>query len=245
MTDPATPPLPPGLALAWGATPAGRRGPKPAYSIERIAEVAIELADADGVTAISLPKIAARLGLTTNALYRYVDSKDELLVVVWDAAWCAPPRLPDPAAGWRAGATAFVHELLDRYRGRPWLLDLPIRSAPTTPRVLRWMEAALEVLVATGLDRQQMVGCVLLLDGYARSTAVLDRGLSAGPPGQQAAIAEFLRPRLADLPIAATIITGGDYGDDDSLDDRDVDFGLTRILDGIAVLIERSNQSRG
>jgi AcrR family transcriptional regulator len=88
--------LPPGLALAWGVTAPGRRGPKPAHSVGRI----MELGDTQGFEAISLQKIAGRLGVTTNAMYRYVSFKEELIVLVADSAWGSrPTRSSRPRAG--------------------------------------------------------------------------------------------------------------------------------------------------
>jgi AcrR family transcriptional regulator len=68
-----------------------RRGPRPGYTLEEVVRTAIKLADKHGISALSLPSIAARLGLSRNALYRYVLSKDELLVVIYDAAWGRRP----------------------------------------------------------------------------------------------------------------------------------------------------------
>lgn len=234
--------LPPGLAQAWGFTTTGRRGPKPAHSVEGIVEAAIGLADADGFAALSLPKIAKRLGFTTNALYRYVTSKDELLVLLADAGWGAPPEPLSTDKHWRPTATAWVHAFVDRCRRHPWLLDLPVRGAPTTPNILRWLEVLLESLTGTGLSNRQVLGCAVLLDGYARSTANLARDLHerTAPPVQSAAVTEFLQPLLLErgFPLVASIMSGGDY-EDGELEDTDVDFGLHRILDGMEMLIAR------
>lgn len=237
--------LPPGLAMAWGFTPpARRRGPKPAHSVERIVEAAVELADADGFAPLSMPKIARRLGITANALYRYVSSKDELLVLLAEAGWGPPPDSLSRAGHWRPAATAWVHAIIDRYRVHPWLLDLPTRGAPVTPNLLRWLEALLESMSDNGLTNQDLLGCAVLLDGYARGTATLARDLhdSNAPPVQSAAVAEFLQPLLRDrgFPHVAAIMAIGDYEDDD-LDDTDIEFGLGRILDGIDVLVASRN----
>jgi AcrR family transcriptional regulator len=231
--------LPPGLALAWGFTPVGTRGPKPAHSVERIVETAIELADADGFAALSLPRIAKRLGFTTNALYRYVASKDELLVLLADSGWGEPPDSVGSANSWRGAVAAWVRAYLERTRQHPWLLDLPIRGAPVTPHLLRWLEVLLAALQGTGLTDRDTLDCAVLIDGYARSTATLARDLrrSTAPPVQS--VGEFLVPLLRErgFPLVAQIIISGGY-EDGELDDRDIDFGLHRILDGVDVLIE-------
>jgi len=234
--------FPPGFALAWGIAPASRRGPKPAHSVGRIVEAALALADEDGFSALSLPKIASRVGFTTNALYRYVSSKEELLVLLADAAWGpAPESLSHD--DWRDAATGWVHAALDRFRVHPWLLDLPVRGAPVTPNLLGWLEKLLDSMSKTGLPMPDILGCAVLLDGYARSVAKLARDLheTTTPPVQSAAVASFLQPLLVErgYPILASMMSGGQYEDDAELPEADVEFGLTRILDGIDVQIRR------
>ena len=228
--------LPPGLALSWGVYPVQRRGPKPALTVEQIVAAGIEYGDRDGFEAISLQKIAAHFGVSTNAMYRYVRSKDELIVLVHDKAVGVPPDLPD---GWRAAATAWVDAQVKLYAERPWLLDVPIRGAPVTPNLLRWLEVMLQAMVGTGLSPHDNLGCLLLLDGYARNYANLARqlGSSDNTPVQAEQVGRFLVPRLidGDYPMLTAMYTNQEY--EDGLDD-DLEFGLNRILDGIQVLID-------
>ncbi|HEY0472531.1 MAG TPA: TetR/AcrR family transcriptional regulator [Kribbella sp.] len=231
--------LPPGLALSWGVQPVQRRGPKPAFTVEQIVATAIEFGDSQGFEAISLQKIAAHLGVSTNAMYRYVSSKDELLVLVADAAWRPAPLSILEAEGWRAGAQAWVEAVVDRYAERPWLLDLPIRGAPVTPNLLHWLEILLQALAGTGLNQHDALGCALLLDGYTRSYANLVRQLAASDtaPVESPGVYGFLVPRLeaGGYPMVTAMFTHHEY--EDTVDD-DLEFGLARILDGIQTLID-------
>ena len=234
----AEPALPPGLALVWGFPPPARRGPKPGHSVAQIVETAMALADDGGFAALSLPKIAKRLGLTANALYRYVSSKDELLLLLLDAGSGPPPdELP---AEWREGAAAWTRALFDRYRARPWLLDIPVRGAPVTPNLLRWLERLLTVLSGSGLAEGEWLSSAILLDGYARTTAMLARDLDGGSttPVQSAEVTGFLYPLLSErgFPILASMLAAQQYAD--SSPDPDIDYGLARILDGLAVRVD-------
>lgn len=233
--------LPPGLALSWGVQPVQRRGPKPALTVDQIVATGIEFGDSQGFEAISLQKIAAHLGVSTNAMYRYVSSKDELIVLVAEKAWGRAPEDIVAAPGWRAGARAWVKAQVDRYAERPWLLDVPIRGAPITPNVLHWLETLLRVMADTGLSQHDVLGCAVLFDGYTRSYANLARQLavSDSAPVESAAVGEFLVPRLisAGYDQLTAMYTNHEY--EDTLDD-DLDFGLDRILDGIQVLIDRA-----
>jgi AcrR family transcriptional regulator len=229
--------LPPGLALSWGVLPVQRRGPKPALSIEQIVATGIEFGDRDGFEAISLQRIAAHLGVTTNAMYRYVRSKEELIVLVHDKAVGLPPELP---SGWRPAAIAWVNAQVELYAERPWLLDVPIRGAPVTPNQLRWVEAMLTALAGTGLSQHDNLGCLMLLSGYVRNYAGLARqlGSSADTPVQAEQVGRFLVPRLIEggYPTLTSVYLNQEY--EDGLDD-DLEFGLARILDGIEVLIAK------
>ena len=100
MTD--APDLPPRLALAWGVAERPERAPKRELSIERIVDAAIELADADGLGAVSMAKVAQSLGFTTMSLYRYVTSKDDLLLLMQEAALDVEYPPAHEPADWRA-----------------------------------------------------------------------------------------------------------------------------------------------
>jgi AcrR family transcriptional regulator len=245
LTDDAD--LPPGLALAWGLpAKSNKLGRKPTQSVEQIVDAALELADADGFAALSMPKIAQKLGLTANAIYRYVRSRDELLVLIGDAAWGPPPGRVADAQDWRAGATIWTQAMVDRCDVHPWLCDLPIRGAPMTPNLLGWAEAILKALTGAGLSPTESLSCALLLDGYARRIAGARRDVrdSATTSVQPAAVTRFLEPRLQELgySILASMMAGNEYTDE--IQDTDVTFGLDRILDGIDVLITQKGSTR-
>lgn len=233
------PDLPPGLAPAWVAAPRPRRGPKPSHSLAQIVAAAVELADADGLTAASLPNIAASLGLTTNALYRYVGSKDELLVLLADAGFGPPPSLRD--SDWRVMTRAWAYAALDRYQARPWLLDVPFRGSAVTPHRLRWIELLVASLASAGLSDVDAFGCALLVSDFARATADRLRALSdpdsADSPLRVGDVRSFLQPLLASegYPHLAALTSRGEYPAASS-----VDFGLDRVLDGIAGLLTTS-----
>ena len=232
--------LPPGLALAWGIpVKTTKLGRKPSQSIEQIVGAAVELADADGFGALSMPKIAQRLGLTANAMYRYVRSRDELLVLVAEAAWGAAPDLASGTGDWRAAADRWTRAMIDRCEVHPWLCDLPVRGAPVTPNLLAWAEAILKALTGAGLTPTESLSCAFVLDGYARQIGGMRRDLrySTATPTQSDTVTRFLLPRLHERghSVLASMMDGNDYADD--VVDDDVTFGLDRILDGIGVLV--------
>src|ERR1700735_5026231 len=112
-------PIPPSIELAWGLRRDGRRGPRRGLTLEAIVDAGIEVAGAEGVGALSMARIAKRLGVGAMSLYRYVAAKDELLTLMVDTALGPPPPLPAPGE-WRAGLTAWCDAERDAYRAHPW-----------------------------------------------------------------------------------------------------------------------------
>src|SRR3954463_14399030 len=86
------PPLPASLEAAWGRRARPTRGPKPALSLERIVDAAVALAQAEGIGAVSMARVAGELGSSPMSLYRYVAAKDELLALMVDAALGPVPQ---------------------------------------------------------------------------------------------------------------------------------------------------------
>ena len=231
-----------GVARAWGLVAAASRGPRARFALADVVAAGIKLADAESLAAVSLPRVAATLGLSQNALYRYVGGKDELVVLMEDAVVADLPDL-DPALEWREAARQWALAVSAAYRRRPWLLDVPVR-APVTPNAMRWLEALLRALRDTPLDVVERVQCATLLDGHARAMATLGRDLSPAEAAYPPALVARILPLLAEGGstelvgfFAAIAETGKPDEPAGSSVDEEADFGLERILDGIAVLI--------
>jgi hypothetical protein len=145
-----------------------------------------------------LPTKTSKLGLTANAIYRYVRSRGELLVLVAEAGWGAPPELVSGAGHWRIAATTWTQAMIDRCDVHPWLVDLPVRGAPMTPNLLRWTEVILEAFTGAGLSPKEAIQCALLLDLYARRIAGMRRDLRQSDAGsvKSTSVRDFLLPLL-------------------------------------------------
>src|SRR3954467_9579750 len=95
------PDLPRGVALAWGVAANPQRGPKRELSIERIVDVAVDLADAGGLASAAMAAVAGGAGVTPMALYRYVSAKDDLVLLMQERGIGVPPETVRETAGWR------------------------------------------------------------------------------------------------------------------------------------------------
>jgi AcrR family transcriptional regulator len=238
------PELPRGVALAWGLVPSPRRGPKREMSVERIVQVAAEIADESGLTGVSMTAIAARLGFTTMSLYRYVSAKEDLLVLLGEYGIGRPPPSIAEAENWRDGLARWHAAAREAYRARPWLLDLPIAGAPLTPNNLAWLESALTVLARTPLPRADRLSAAILISGQtrweasiARSYSELSRdGVSREARGR---LEGFVYGALATpeaYPVLADTVRNAGMGGEEST----FRFGLDRILDGLEMHMQRS-----
>ena len=169
--DPAQPPLPPGLDLLWGRRERGKRGPRPGLSADAIVEAAVRIADADGLEAISMARVAAELGFTTMSLYRYVTSKDELLQLMFNASALGAETLVIQGDDWRSRLRDWAviqREVLDRH---PWITQMPMPAPPLAPNSLHFVERALEALHGTGLADSEKMRTLGLLSSYTLSEA--------------------------------------------------------------------------
>ncbi|WP_051266217.1 TetR/AcrR family transcriptional regulator [Nakamurella lactea] len=230
------------LAELWRGRDDDRPGPKRAVDLRRIAEVAIDIADRKGLAAVSMRSVASALGFTSMALYRYLDSKEQLIAAMVDVAYGPPP--PVPPGGWRDRMTAWARAELAVMRDHPWVLDSPISEPPLTPNSLAWMESALGAMDDAPLTDRQKIGCLLTVTVYVHGQAQLVADVTA----RRAATAEHdsYQRRLAAvidaeaLPRVAAMLASGMLDEDtedaaaDSDPGGDFEFGLTAILDGAA-----------
>lgn len=232
------------LELLWAAERAPGRETRPGLSITRIVATAIDLADRGGIGAVTMARIAQELGFTTMSLYRHVPSKDDLLVLMVDAASAEPPDV-STAADWRAGLEQWAWSQLADLRRHPWVLDIPVTGPPMTPKSLAWMDSALQAMSETGLEDGEKVANLLLLTGYvlnaARFAVEMPQVNVTSATEEPGATYGALLARVIDaarFPALSRAVESGVFDDTDTgFTDDDFDFGLQRVLDGVGVLI--------
>ncbi|MFD0673560.1 TetR/AcrR family transcriptional regulator [Cohnella sp. GCM10027633] len=244
-----------GAKLSWGIVKPSRRGPKGELSIAKIVEAAVEIADREGLAGLSMNRVASALGFTTMSLYRYIASKEDLLVLMQEAVSGAdiPPERED--ADWRAEMKGYVHACIQVFVKHPWYGDIPIAGIPTTPNALRFVDWALRTMRHFPVNDYEKMSFLLLLSSYARSYGIIHRdamrmiqaggtmegfnGMMAGP-----ALRKLVKPDLyPELhPVVASGIFTGEQEQHNPVA-NDLEFGLERILDGIAAYLERKGMS--
>ncbi|MFC4587701.1 TetR/AcrR family transcriptional regulator [Sphaerisporangium corydalis] len=205
-------------------------------SRERVVGAAIAIADAEGLAALSMRRIAAALRTSVMALYRHVPGKQELLTLMADTALAGAPLPEPPPDGWRARLELAARTQWALYHRHPWLAQaMPMTRPAPTPNGMAQAEWAMRAVDGLGLDPVTMVHIYVTLANYVRGTAT---NLEAEADAvQQTGITDeqWLRtavlPMMAGFPLLSQIPP--DTMDLDSL----FDFGLNRLLDGIATLL--------
>jgi AcrR family transcriptional regulator len=257
MDDDSGTGLPASIEVAWGLRERPNKGPRRGLSLQRIVEAAIRIAAADGLAAVSMSRLAADLGVSTMALYRYVAAKDELLALMVDATAASPPAAPAPGEGWRDGLARWAWAELGVYRRHPWVLRVPISGPPATPNQVVWLERGLRCLRDTGLAEGEKLSVMLLLTGFVRNWGRLEADLAvaaaAAGVSEQAAMSGYgrLLARLTDkerFPALHAVIEAGVLDEPDGPEDPDAEFvfGLERVLDGIEALVRaRGSDDQG
>lgn len=234
------------MALMWGATKASGRGPKPGLSVERIVRAGVELADAEGLAAISIRRIAGSLGVGAMTLYRYVPGKAELVDLMVDAAYGELLPEEEPEGDWRARLAASARRTWEMFMRHPWMLQSPQGRPLLGPNSMRSTETALSALDGLGLDEYELMAVAVTVDAYVAGQArsAIDAMQAAAVTGVSdeewwATQGEFLAPAVlaGELPRLTTIGNAGVF------EATDVDYfgwGLDRLLDGIAVRLRCS-----
>ncbi len=249
------------MALLWGRTAPPTRGPKQGLSVERIVATAVALADAEGLDSLSMRKVGERLGTSAMALYTYVPTKAELLDLMLDRTLGELPTVYDRASGWRGAAQEWAAEMWAWYLRHPWVLQVASPRPLLGPNELATHEARLAIFDDLGLEPVEVVRVAGALTSYvagaARAVAQVRTTDARGRQSEDDWWYE--RSALLDemgqfdweerFPVSSKLSAAGAFdqttrtADDEagylereSLDD--FTFGLARLLDGIAVLVE-------
>jgi len=239
---------PSGLERLWRRDETERQA-RLGLTLERVVQSGIELADNDGLAAVSMKRVAERLGFTTMAVYRYVASKDELLLQMQDTVWMPPDGLDAPATDWRADLARWTRAQYDIMQRHPWLNDVRLIERVGTPSQLTWIDLGLRVLTGTPLSEYQKTAILLLLAGYvgdqARMAAVAVEATRQGaferPEQATEAFGELLRTVVTPdrFPALHAAVLGGAFAPRDDPLYASFDFGLDLMLDGIDELMDR------
>ncbi|MEV2278637.1 TetR/AcrR family transcriptional regulator C-terminal domain-containing protein [Nocardiopsis sp. NPDC049922] len=240
------------IELLWGLRGTARRGPKPKLSREAVIRAAVAVADAEGLEGVSMQRVAGELGFTTMSLYRHVDSKEDLLVLMVDAAMAQDPPEPRADGDWRAGIGEWVAGCREVYGRHPWVVFAAVFGPPLGPNGLRWMEAGLRELVRSGLGTADAVQVLMTISSVVRDTCRIEFDMRRAAEAAGSTLAERERAHALSLsrvvaperfPTIAAMLEEGVMAAPDTGEattpTEDMAFSLERILDGVELYVER------
>ncbi len=234
------------MALLWGTKPPPARGRKPGMTVDEIVGAAIAIADADGLGAVSMRRVADVLGVGTMSLYRYLPGKAELCELMLDAVMGETGLPQANGAGWREGLAEVARQSLAGYRRHPWLLEASLSRGLVGPHQAAVLDRLLTILDGTGLSNGQKMAVVGLVVSYVRGRA---RQLAETARAEQRSgvsdgqfwheFAPLLTPHLdtARFPALSAV-----WQDTELTWEDEFEFGLQRVLDGIGTYIDRGDK---
>jgi len=222
---------------AGGVRPDGprRRGPRPRHTHVQVVEAAVAIAAEQGLDAVTIRSVAARLGAGAMSLYSYVPDKQALIYDMVEQVSAELVLPPEATGDWRADLRLVAGRQRALLHRHPWLISAMSHRQPLGPATLAYLEFTLAALEPTGLDAGTRLEAVGLLNGFVINLVraeLADRDAPARPEAaaaSQARLVELLAtgryPRFA-----AAIAAGGPPAIDLSANfERLVD----RVLDGL------------
>jgi len=225
------------------------RGPRPSLTVDQVVASAIEVADAEGLSALSMRRVAQQRGVSTMSLYTYVPGKAELIDLMVDSVYGEMHRPAWGRRGWRKRLEAVARDNRALYDRHPWLAHVSTGRPPLGPNVMAKYDYELRAVDGLGLSDVEMDSVLTLVLDFAHASARSAQAAaqaaqdSAMTDEQWWAANEPVLSRIFDpsrFPTAARVgsAAGAEYGAAFS-PGHAFEFGLERLLDGIGVLVGR------
>ena len=250
------------MDLLWRRSLPATRGPKAALDLETVVRAGIELADADGLDALSMRRVAERLEMGTMSLYTYVPGKGELLDLMVDTVY--GERLDqvalDPAAGLRGRLDALAREQWAFFQRHPWTLSIASGRSVLGPNEAESYERALSAVANLGIAARDAVAIVDAISMFVRGAARDAAEASGAEAATGKTELEWWTERDALLnevmtaerfPTLTRLAADGGFDvppDTENYNVRfildDFEFGLQRLLDGIEAYVGRPMPGR-
>jgi AcrR family transcriptional regulator len=206
---------------------------------QRVLEGAMAVADAGGLTGLTIRSLAAELGVKPMAVYHHVANKEEILDGIVDLVFEAI-ELPDAEGEWRAELHRAASSARAVLREHPWAVVLLESRTNPGPATLRHHDAILGTFRGAGLSVADAAHAYAVLDAFVYGFALQEASLPfddaaevpavAGPIVERMAEGDY--PHLVELATEHVLKPGYDFG-------LEFDFGLDLVLDGIARLLDR------
>lgn len=236
------------LELLWRAGPEASRGPRKGLTVDEVVAAAIALADAEGLEAVTVRRLAQELGKAPMTLYTYVPGKSELTALMLDFLFGGMQRQRLDGSDWRSRLEVVARENYLLYREHPWAASVSPSRPPLGPGQCAKYEHELRALEGLGLDPVGMDDVLAYLLGFvrtaARDAALADAERASSSMSDQEwwAVNGPLLERVLDperFPTAVRVGQAAGEAHGAAYDaEHAFEFGLARLLDGLSFLVE-------
>jgi AcrR family transcriptional regulator len=201
-------------------------------SREAIVRAALAIADAEGLDAVSIRRVATDLGARTMSLYTYIERKEDLLDLMADevgAEVIVPGELP---GDWREATLAIARRERAATLRHPWMIDLVARQSmggSVGPNTLRHLEQTLEALDSLDADEQLKWKLVAAVSDYTTGFLVREAREQAHRGATE--VQTYLRQVVAggDFPHLGRMLASGPL----RMEDNNFEQGLVWLMDGL------------
>jgi len=246
----------PALPLLWRHEPAvaaelaraARRGPRQRLTVDDVVDAAIDLADREGLAAVTMRSLAQDLGVGAMSVYTYVPGRQELVTLMVDQA-LGRTELPPHPDDVRARLAAVAEVQFAEYRRHPWLLEVSGIRPWLGPHATDRYEWQLTAVDGLGLGDVEMDQAVALLVSFAggvaraaheKRRAEVESGLTEAEwwEANHAELARVTAGRSYPLSSRVGTAAGEAYGAATD-PERELAFGLSRVVDGLLAYVER------
>jgi AcrR family transcriptional regulator len=230
------------LMLLWRS--AEEPSPRSGLTVDRIVEAAVAIADADGLPALSMRRVAERLGVGVMSLYTYVPGKDELVILMVDSVYAELPTEDRGDETWRERLEAIARDRWAHFRRHTWLIDVPLSRPIVGPHAMDRYEHELGAVEGLGLDDLEMNAVIELIGGHVEGMA--GRAADIRRDAERSGVSDdewwysvlpVLVNVMADRSYPLSARVGSTIGAPHLPTEYGFEFGLTRILDGVEALI--------
>ncbi|MDI2028059.1 TetR/AcrR family transcriptional regulator [Saccharopolyspora sp. TS4A08] len=239
------------LELLWRhklGEPSAQRGPRKSLSIDQIVDAAVELADSDGLAAVTMRRLADSLGVSTMSMYTYVPGKAELLDLMLDRLFQQMPRAPLDGLPWRERVTLVAAQNRELYREHRWAMQVSTNRLPLGPGLIAKFEHEVGAFLDLGLDDVHLEKALTLVLDFVQSSTRSEVEAQAAQRDSATTDEQWWR---ANETLLTEVFDPAEYPNTFRVSeaagaehlaarraDSTYEFGLQRILDGLAALIE-------
>jgi AcrR family transcriptional regulator len=236
------------LELLWGIDKGPRRGPKPKLLLADIVRKAVEIADSEGIDAVSTRRLAESFSISPMSFYTYVPGKAELIDLMLDHVAGESMREGQPRFvpdEWRQNLAMIARALREFYLRHPWVLEIGTHRPVLGPNTLRASDIALSAIDGLGLSEIEMDMVFTLIANYVHGAVrdaarekMVNETTGMTDTDWWYRVLPFLETLdFSPYPVVSRVgaVTGQTYGAHDP--PRAFEFGLERVLDGLALFI--------